>query len=88
MKFKQGFYYITHIANIPSILKNGILSHDAIEKNNIAHLTIYDKEIVNIRKSVKTPDGECLWNFANVYFQPRNAMLYRVLYFTEGININ
>ncbi|MFQ5613366.1 MAG: DarT ssDNA thymidine ADP-ribosyltransferase family protein, partial [Anaerolineae bacterium] len=27
-----------------------------------------------------TPDGKSLWNFANLYFQPRNPMLYRVIH--------
>ncbi|MBM3118163.1 MAG: DUF4433 domain-containing protein [Chloroflexi bacterium] len=31
----KGLYYITHINNVPSILKSGILSHERVEKENI-----------------------------------------------------
>ena len=41
---------------------------------------IYDAEIVGNRKLKDTPDGRSLWNFANVYFQPRNPMLYRIVH--------
>ena len=75
----RELYYITHIDNVASILKNGILSHTQIEKNKIKYTPIYDKEIVNRREGITTPDGRSLWCFANLYFNPRNPMLYRVV---------
>jgi len=72
-------YYITHIDNLPSILKHGIQSHNAIEKSGIDFKAVYDPEIMVRRKSKSTPNGRTLWDFANVYFQPRNPMLYRVI---------
>jgi len=36
-----------------------------------------------MRREIKTPDGRSLWDFANLYFQPRNAMLYRVVFFSR-----
>ncbi|RKZ32297.1 DUF4433 domain-containing protein [bacterium] len=74
----RGLYYITHIDNLHSILNKGILCHKHIEEENIEYTSIYDKEIVSIRNAIKTADGRCLWDFVNLYFQPRNAMLYRV----------
>lgn len=75
----RGLYYITHIDNLPSILKNGILSHNEIEKQGIKNYTpIYNKEVINRRKSIKTPDGKTLWDYANLYLQPRNPMLFVV----------
>lgn len=74
-----GLYYITHRDNLPSIFRHGVLSH-----NNAAKLpegevkTIYNEQIVAGRGNKQTPDGKTLWDFANFYFQPRNAMLYRV----------
>lgn len=35
--------------------------------------------IVAGHRDRKAPSGNSLWAFANLYFQPRNAMLYRVL---------
>lgn len=72
-------YYITHINNIPFILKNGILSHEGLEKSNIKYTSIYDEQIISTRRNKRTPDGKSLWSFANLYFQPRNPMLYRVI---------
>jgi O-acetyl-ADP-ribose deacetylase (regulator of RNase III) len=74
----RSLYYITHIENIPSILKYGILSHERIESEGISFIPIYDKKIISRRKEITTPNGKSLWSFANLYFQPRNAMLYRV----------
>ena len=78
----RGLYYITHIDNLPSIIDKGILSHKSIEEQGIQFTPIYDAEIVEIRKNIKTPDNRNLWDFANLYFQPRNAMLYRVVFFS------
>ena len=76
----KWLYYITHIDNIPSILRNGILSHEQIETREIKYTRIYDKDIVANRQQIHAPNGKSLWNFANLYFQPRNPMLYRVLH--------
>jgi O-acetyl-ADP-ribose deacetylase (regulator of RNase III) len=77
--FRYRFlYYITHVDNIPSILQNGILSHEEIEKRGIKFTAIYNKDVVNLRKGKKTPDNKSLWYYANLYLQPRNPMMYVV----------
>jgi len=83
----RGLYYITHIDNLSSILDKGILCHKRIEEERIQFTPIYDAEIVENRKNINTPDNRSLWDFANLYFQPRNAMLYRVVFFS-GKNID
>jgi hypothetical protein len=75
----RGLFYITHIDNLPSILKHGIFCHERIERDKIKFTPIYDEAIVAGRRERKVPDGRSLWSFANLFFQPRNAMLYRVL---------
>lgn len=82
----RGLYYITHIDNIPSILNRGILCHKKVLEDKIQYKPIYDKNIISKRENMKTPDGRSLWEFANLYFQPRNAMLYRIVNF-GGINM-
>jgi hypothetical protein len=77
----QELYYITHIDNLPSILQRGIMSHETIEREGIQFTPIYNAEIVAKRRQMQTPDGRSLWSFANLYFQPRNPMLYRVVFF-------
>ncbi|MEW6481532.1 MAG: DarT ssDNA thymidine ADP-ribosyltransferase family protein [bacterium] len=82
----RGLYYITHIDNLHSILEKGILSHRQIEQQKIPFTCIYDAEIVDVRREKEVSKGLTLWDFANLYFQPRNAMLYRVVVFSSGIN--
>ena len=76
----KSLFYITHIENVPSILKNGILSHGLVEAQKIPFTPIYDAEIVSNRKGKMTPDRKSLWEYANLYFQPRNPMMYRVVH--------
>ncbi len=75
----KSLYYITHIDNVRSILERGILSHSSMLKENITFKAIYDSQIVSHRQNRYAPDGTSLWDFANLYFQPRNPMLYRVV---------
>jgi len=76
----KSLYYITHIENLPSILDRGILSHTRIEELSVPFTPIYDSEIVSRRKDKYTSNGRSLWDYANLYFQPRNPMMYRVVH--------
>jgi len=76
----SSLFYITHIENLPSILEHGILSHSQVEARKIPYKAIYDTGIVNNRKEKKTSTGRSLWDYANVYLQPRNPMMYRVVH--------
>jgi len=79
-KYIKELYYITHIDNLESILENGVLAHRIIEDKGIQYTPIYDAEIVS-RRSKRQVTGQCtLWDFANLYFQARNPMLYRVVH--------
>src|SRR5216683_2340723 len=76
----RSLFYITHVENLPSILRHGVLSHAQVEAKNIPYKPIYDSGIVNSRKEKSTPIGRSLWDYANVYIQPRNPMMYRVVH--------
>lgn len=86
-KRPRELFYITHVDNLASIMDIGILSHERIKKEKISYKPIYNKEIVKRRKSKKTPDGKSLWSFANLFFNARNAMLYKVSCDTSVDNI-
>jgi len=75
----RGLYYITHVDNIPSILERGILSHEKIKVGHISYTPIYDNSIVERRRHRFTPEGRSLWHYVNLFLQPRNPMLYRVI---------
>jgi O-acetyl-ADP-ribose deacetylase (regulator of RNase III) len=76
----KGLYYITHVDNVPSILRQGILSHGLLESEKVPFTPIYDAAIVSKRKDKATPERASLWEYANLYFQPRNPMMYRVVH--------
>ena len=75
----RALYYITHINNLPSILTAGILSHARIRAEGVQYTPIYNVDIVNKRRGKNTPAGKSLWHYANLFFQPRNAMLDRLV---------
>jgi O-acetyl-ADP-ribose deacetylase (regulator of RNase III) len=79
-RYIKELYYITHYNNVPSILKHGILCHQAIEEGGIPFTPIYNKEIVSRRAQRLVSRGKNLWAFANLYFQARNPMLYKVVH--------
>ncbi len=76
----KWLYYIAHRDNLPSLLTHGILSHELVEKQQLPYTPIYDTDIVSRRSTKQTPDGRTLCSFANLYFQARNPMLYRVIH--------
>ncbi len=76
----RELYYITHIDNLRSILLRGVFSHERVEAEGVHPTHIYDADIVSRRNRIMTPDNKSLWSYANLYFQPRNAMMYRVVH--------
>lgn len=68
----KSLYYITHVDNAPSMLQRGILSHAVVEHEAVPFTPIYDADIVSSRGQKRTPAQTSLWEYANLYFQPRN----------------
>ena len=99
MKIPKHLYYITHVENLKSILKEGILSRNQINKNKKSIFakfswtakirSIHAEDIIQIRKNRqhKLFKGRSLWDYANLYFQARNPMLYRVIRTFKAENI-
>jgi hypothetical protein len=65
----------------------GILSHRKVEEQGVQFAPIYNAGIVANRQERITPAGNNLWEFVNLYFQPRNPMLYRVINEKDKNNI-
>jgi hypothetical protein len=55
------------------------LSHEHVEEGNVQYTPVYNEEIVADRRDILAPNGKSLWCFANLYFNARNPMLYRVI---------
>lgn len=73
-----SFYYISDLSNLASILGRGIYSHQQVARRKIASNTVYDENVVARRSRISTGDKRSLHEYANLYFNPRNPMLYRV----------
>jgi len=68
-------HYITPIANVPSILQLGILSHaraQRLQPQSVAMQVIQDR-----RARVTVPGGRKLHEYANLYICARNPMMYK-----------
>lgn len=76
-------FYITHIDDVASIVQRGILSHAEVDRQRVPFTPIYDESIVSWRKQKRTPEGKSLWEYANLYFQACNPMMYRVIHETK-----
>src|SRR5438067_5304602 len=68
-------HFITPIANLPSILQDGILSH--VRAEQIGHQSVAAAEIQNRRAGKSVPGGRPLHEYANLYFHARNPMTAR-----------
>jgi O-acetyl-ADP-ribose deacetylase (regulator of RNase III) len=79
-KLTRGqLYYITNTNSLPSILQHGLLSHDFVQSMHIKHATVYNEDVISRRKNISTPSKISLWNYANMYLQPRNPILYQLM---------
>ena len=81
VKHQWDLFFITHVDNLESILKKGILSPNNVDKLGIQPKKIGNESIVNARKHITIPTvgGKNLVDYAHVYFNPKNAFLYSVL---------
>ncbi len=71
----KELHYITPIANVHSILKLGILSHNRAKR--IHHKSVAMKEIQDRRAKVTIPRGRKLHCYVNLYICARNPMMYK-----------
>ncbi|MCB5265916.1 MAG: DUF4433 domain-containing protein [Candidatus Cloacimonetes bacterium] len=76
MSFKDELFYITHLDNIPSIMHNGILSHNEAER--VDHHSVALQDVQDKRANKVIPKGRALHDYVNLYFNPRNPMLYLI----------
>lgn len=68
--------YITPIANTPSIMQYGILSHHGASQ--LAHIDISLGDVQRKRSKKEVVVGRTqLHQYANLYFDARNPMMYR-----------
>lgn len=72
--FRNELYYIVHLDNIPSIIQHGILCHDDAE--DYAPVSVALEQVQERRENKSVPQGLRLHRYANLYFNPRNPMMF------------
>lgn len=79
MKKPDSLYYICHIDNLQSILKDGIYCRSKMTDKK--HTDIHNAEVLSRRGKQTLANGKIIYlqDYVNLYFQPRNAMLYRLI---------
>ena len=78
VKHQWDLFFITHVGNLESILKKGILSPNNVDKLGIQPKEISNEDIVNTRKGIWF-GRKNLADYAHVFFNPRNAFLFQKL---------
>lgn len=71
-----GLFYIAHIDNIESILKHGILSHNLANEMELTKVDISNQTVNARRNRFETSLGGNIHDFAPLYFNHKNPMLY------------
>lgn len=80
---KRGFEYLYNINslnNLEYIFKYGLLSKNKVNECKIKYDDLSNHEVQSIRESTKIGDGIELHDYANLYFNPRNAMMYYLMH--------
>ena len=73
----QELHNICAIENLASILKHGILSNKRITKK--VHRSIAMEEIQERRRNVVIPGARPMHEYANLYINGRNKMMYKII---------
>ncbi len=70
----EELHYLTAVENVPSIIRNGILSHRRAGK--VRHVSVAMAEVQEKRARKVVPGGLPLHEYVNLYLHARNPMLY------------
>ena len=70
----KEFHFITSTDNLDSILMRGIVCHNRAKR--LPHRSIASESVQDRRRPKSVPGGLRLHNYANLYFDARNAMMY------------
>jgi hypothetical protein len=78
-------HYITHTANLGSILREGIVCHTRAD--GLMHISVAMEDIQRRRSVVKIPGGLWLHDYANLYINARNKMMSRVCHHSSHMEL-
>ncbi len=69
-------HYIAPVANLGSIVTRGVLSHNLAARLPHAPASVVDERVQDHRGGKRVPRGLPLHDYANLYFDARNPMMY------------
>ncbi len=78
MKFNGYVYYITRVANIPSIMERGILSFNGCEAQGLVHESFALDSVQQKRDIKSVPGGLPVHDYACLYFDARNKTMFKL----------
>lgn len=73
----KELHYITPIANVPSIVRFGVLSNREVKRRKIKSVSVAAEEIQERRAPKVVPGAKPLHEYVNLYICARNPMMYR-----------
>lgn len=73
----RELHYMTPFANLASIVRIGLLSHRRADQ--VPHESMALEAVQERRATKRVPGGRMLHEYVNLYFDARNAMMYRRL---------
>jgi hypothetical protein len=71
-----GLFYITHLDNVASILKLGILSHNLAHSSGFVSTDISNQQVNTRRNRIDPNLGGNIHDYTPLYFNHKNPMLY------------
>ena len=78
---------MTHIKNIPHILKNGITHQNSANRNK-AYVSIGSNSLISKRENFKLANGKILGSYIPFYFGPRMPMLFVIKLGANSVKYN
>lgn len=72
----KELHYITHVDNVASIMRHGILPHNRAK--GLPHKSVALEEVQQRRRK-QVPNARLLHDYVNLYFNARNPMMFRVV---------
>ena len=71
---RMCLFNIMPLSNIPSVITNGILSNERASR--VSHTSVANEGVQGVRDAKQVPRGLRLHQYANVYLDARNPMMY------------
>jgi hypothetical protein len=68
-------HFITPVPNLGSIVTYGVLSHNLAAR--LPHTSVASEPVQDLRAQRRVPGGQPLHDYANLYFDARNPMMYK-----------